>query len=281
MTFATEINGQTFFPVQDTRCNICALQKTDGTLAEWSRFSAFGSKDLSSNLQGISNPWQFANRREVADLTLFTHRFYNNRLMRWQTTDPLGFEDSLNLYCYVHNNPFCYKDPDGRIIFAIPLIVGAFGTTGLVISGPRVGAIAGIAVGTVLGYGVFKGLKAIENKYDNVGIGSEKDQEKNNEDRREKFKFPENPDELLPDLPRDDKGRIHPADNIRIRPEKHEMQLGETHNPRHHDQHYHVEKQRERGNGWGKRNTEKIKPSDYQNGGGTGFLPGEIFPGVI
>ncbi|MFI0436118.1 MAG: RHS repeat domain-containing protein [Parachlamydiaceae bacterium] len=75
----------------------------------------------------IFNPWRFANRREVVDLTLFTHRFYNNRLMRWQTTDPLGFVDSLNLYCYVHNNPFCYKDPDGRFVVEMTIIEVAFG----------------------------------------------------------------------------------------------------------------------------------------------------------
>ncbi|MFI0436085.1 MAG: hypothetical protein ACH350_10265 [Parachlamydiaceae bacterium] len=42
-----------------------------------------------------------------------------------------------------------------------------------------------------------------------------------------------------------------------------------------------LETQRTPGNGWGKRNTEKIKPSDYYKGGGTGFLAGETFPGVI
>ena len=61
--------------------------------------------------------------------------------MRWQTTDPIGFQDSLNLYCYVHNNPFCYKDPDGRIAFliAIPLIEIAFGTTFMTVVLPEVG----------------------------------------------------------------------------------------------------------------------------------------------
>jgi hypothetical protein len=39
----------------------------------------------------LFNPWRFANKREIADLSLFAHRFYNPRLMRWQTTDPLGF----------------------------------------------------------------------------------------------------------------------------------------------------------------------------------------------
>ena len=35
------------------------------------------------------------------------------------------------------------------------------------------------------------------------------------------FRFPKNPNDLLPELPRDRKGCIYPATNIRIRPEKH------------------------------------------------------------
>jgi hypothetical protein len=55
------------------------------------------------------------------------------------------------------------------------------------------------------------------------------------------WKFPENPNELLSELPRDRKGRIFPCDKIRIRPEKHAMGPNEVYNPRHHGQHYHVE----------------------------------------
>ena len=91
LTFALELNEEVFFPVQDHRYNICALQKNDGTLAQWYRYSAFGTKTLYGE-GSLLNPWGFANRREVEGLLLFAHRFYNPTLMRWQTTDPLGFE---------------------------------------------------------------------------------------------------------------------------------------------------------------------------------------------
>ncbi|MDF2549696.1 MAG: hemolysin [Chlamydiales bacterium] len=93
-----------------------------------------------------------------------------------------------------------------------------------------------------------------------------------------KGKFPENPADLMPDLPRDQKGHIYPSDNLRIRPEKHPMQPGETYNPRHHGQHYHVETRKGPSGSWKNDNKVIIKPKDYEPGQGTGFLPGEDFP---
>jgi RHS repeat-associated protein len=124
-TFAIELEGKMLFPIQDAHHNICALQTSDGSLAQWSRFSAFGEKKLQGDLQ-FENPWGYANRREIASLILFTHRFYHPHLMRWITTDPIGFEDGLNLYRFVRNNPYCYRDPDGRAVFAIPIVFTLF-----------------------------------------------------------------------------------------------------------------------------------------------------------
>lgn len=93
--------------------------------------------------------------------------------------------------------------------------------------------------------------------------------------------FPKNADDLLPDLPRDAKGRIYPNSHTRIRPEQHAIKPGKTYAPRHHGQHYHVETRLDPAKSWNnKKNVTKIKPSNYQPGHGTGFLPGEKFPGA-
>ncbi len=95
------------------------------------------------------------------------------------------------------------------------------------------------------------------------------------------WKFPENPAELLPDLPRDRKGHIYASDQVRIRPEKHAMEKpGDVFNPRHHGQHYHVEGKINHQKSWNnEKNIYIIKPNEYEYGKGTGFLPGEYFPG--
>ncbi|MGA8165135.1 MAG: hypothetical protein WB791_08955, partial [Waddliaceae bacterium] len=92
--------------------------------------------------------------------------------------------------------------------------------------------------------------------------------------------FPENPKDLFSSLPRDVKGWIYPSKNIRIRPERHLLKPGEMYNPRHHGQHYHIDIRRDPKVSWNNRNNIiKLKPEDYFPGSGTGFLPGEQFPG--
>ncbi len=55
-------------------------------------------------------------------------------------TRPLGFEDGLNLYAYVHNHPFYYKDPDGQFAFIVLFVIA-----------PTFGALVGAAIGASLG----------------------------------------------------------------------------------------------------------------------------------
>ena len=92
--------------------------------------------------------------------------------------------------------------------------------------------------------------------------------------------FPKNADDLLSELPRDSKGFIYPNSKTRIRPESHHLKPGETYAPRHHGQHYHVEIRKDVNKSFNnKKNVIKVKPDDYVPGEGTGFLPGEPFPG--
>ncbi len=90
--------------------------------------------------------------------------------------------------------------------------------------------------------------------------------------------FPNDPKDLLPDLPRDGKGRIYPNELTRIRPEQHPLLPGDTFSPRHHGQHYHVETRPTPTTGWGNNSVQKLTPPGYVPGEGTGFLPSEAFP---
>jgi hypothetical protein len=76
-----------------------------------------------------------------------------------------------------------------------------------------------------------------------------------------------------------------PNSNTRIRYESHPDGLRPNDagfNPRHHGEHYHVEL-KPSNLSWNQANKQglitKAKPEDYVLGNGTGFLPGEAFPG--
>jgi len=95
-------------------------------------------------------------------------RVYNPGLGRFLQTDPIGYEDGLNMYAYVGNDPFNLTDPTGMAMFhpdfdlgggwtvgeggaeQDPLTTGcaAGATAGAVAGG--VGAIPGCAVGATL-----------------------------------------------------------------------------------------------------------------------------------
>ena len=99
--------------------------------------------------------------------------------------------------------------------------------------------------------------------------------------------FPENPDDLLPEIPRNKATKangttsqtIQTSDNIRIRAEQHPLLPDETYNPRHHGVHYHVEYKVDPAKSWNnKNNVKKWYPEGYTPGAGSGFIPGETFP---
>ncbi len=121
---AIEIDGHIYVPIQDVQGIVRYLvdYKT-GKIVKENNCDAFGS--------GLSDviPYAYQGKRYDAKtgLIYFGQRYYDTKLNRWLTPDPIGDFDHSNLYQYVFNNPFAYRDLHGQCVqIVIPLfIIGA------------------------------------------------------------------------------------------------------------------------------------------------------------
>jgi RHS repeat-associated protein len=121
---AIEINRSVYLPIVDVQGNIIKLISSRGFTKEENDFTSFGEnidKDIS-----VLNPWKYQGKRLDPELNLlyFGKRYYDPVIARWISIDPVGFEDSLNLYQYVKNNPFKFVDPYGENLLGWCLGVG-------------------------------------------------------------------------------------------------------------------------------------------------------------
>ncbi len=151
---AIEIDRQPYFPIADVQDTIRLLiDPATSAVCRENSCDPFGV-----NLSGAI-PYAYAGKRYDSEsgLVYFGKRYYHPALGRWLTPDPIGPLDHSNLYQYVFNNPFRYRDPNGEFAFAIPLVIW-----GAELALPAISALVyGAAAGAII-YGTYKVGEAIQ-----------------------------------------------------------------------------------------------------------------------
>lgn len=162
---AIEINEMPCAPIVD-------VQGIIRSLIDWQTKEIFKQNDCDAFGMSLSGeiPYAYVGKRydSEAGLLYFGRRYYDPTLRRWLTPDPIGPSNHSNLYQYLFNNPYLYRDDDGEFAFAIPLLFWGAELAVPVISAYITTIVYGAVAGAVA-YGGYKVVEAINDRsFDSV-----------------------------------------------------------------------------------------------------------------
>ena len=118
---SVELENEIYIPFTDLQRNIrCLVNPQRRNIVESYNFSPFGEEEVFTPRRQVAqsqlnNPWRFQSKRHDNETRLIYYgaRYYNPKLCKWISPDPIGSHDSLNLYLFCRNNPLKYYDPWG------------------------------------------------------------------------------------------------------------------------------------------------------------------------
>ncbi|OBP13692.1 hypothetical protein A5320_17380 [Rheinheimera sp. SA_1] len=118
---ATDTSAIRYFH-KDHQQSITALTNSTGTVVKTYAYDTYGIA-----ASGNDNRFGYTGQHYLKDLGLYHYkaRVYHPKLGRFLQTDPVGYEDQMNLYAYVGNDPINYTDPSGKV--ALNLVTGGIG----------------------------------------------------------------------------------------------------------------------------------------------------------
>jgi RHS repeat-associated protein len=116
------VGGNPQVYLMDRLGSVQSLVDETGTIIENYRYSPYGRPEiLNPSMQVLSgsmadNPYLFAGKRWDDEIHAYDsrRRTYHPGLKRFFQPDPMGYQDSLNLYQYAFNNPLRWIDPFGE-----------------------------------------------------------------------------------------------------------------------------------------------------------------------
>ena len=297
--------GTTTYLISDRLGSIRGTINSSGTLIATTAYDAWGNPETPAGLTNTT-PFGYAGAyTDPTGLTYLTRRYYDPQTGQFLTLDPL-VDQTEAPYAYVNGDPVDNSDPTG--LFCVgPICTHPFEPRASLDALVNIGRGATFGLTDKIANAIVPGASCAvaQNRFDQfVGgaasslIGGEaavlvgKWAALSSRAAGEGV-FPETADEMSSILgvepsyvgetvegtPR---VRSEPNQNTRITLESHPEGLkpgDEGFNPRHHGVHYHVQIRTGPHVGWNNPAVFKVTRPGYTPWSGTGFLPGESFPG--
>ena len=170
-------SDQVYYPCTDHLGSIMKLVDANGTESFKATYDAWGQQTVTTNTLNFHRGYTGHEHLSQFSLINMNGRMYDPLLGRFLSPDPFvqlpDFSQNFNRYSYCLNNPLMYVDPDGEIVWWIPVAIGAAvgAYAGASIqSGTAAfwnwdsdswkGAITGAIIGGSIGFGVSSAINA-------------------------------------------------------------------------------------------------------------------------